>query len=248
MRCPAGLSKQARDMWDHIEKSLEGTAILQNKPLLRIYAETYVQWKNATDSCHETPLVKQGSKVTENPLHQTADRLARKLESLIRLHGGAAQETLPALEDDSRLNDRQRQFVMEYLRDFSGPKAAVRAGYSAKGAASTSRTLLANDAVCEHIARMRRRMAEDVSVDFDDVLRGFYSEATGSGPDTTSASRITAWQQIARMKGFFESDNAQKTKGSKALEDLLAGMSPGEMKAMRQALRAQQEGDGEPRH
>lgn len=48
------------------------------------------------------------------------------------------------------LNDRQRLFVQEYLRDLNGTKAAARAGYSEKDAASTACKLLRRPEIAEY--------------------------------------------------------------------------------------------------
>lgn len=233
MRCPAGMSKEARALWDEIQDLLEGNALLENRPILLVYCETYAAWKNAMDSALSSPLIKQGSKAVENPLFETADRLSKKLESLVRIHGSEPDEFYVSLEDDTNLTEKQKRFITEYLRDGNGSRAARRAGYAEKGASQAASEALRNPAIREHITRMRRKIAADVKIDAEAVLRGLHEEATGQGPDTSSSARITAWQHIARHIGFFEADNKQK---SKALE-LLDSLTPQQLASLRKDLR-----------
>jgi DNA-binding MarR family transcriptional regulator len=62
-------------------------------------------------------------------------------------------------EDRDKLSAKQLKFVMEYLRDYNGTKAAVRAGYSPKGAAVRASCLLSNINVSSRI-----RAAQDAAL------------------------------------------------------------------------------------
>lgn len=59
------------------------------------------------------------------------------------------------------LNPRQRRFVVEYLIDFNGTKAAIRAGYSEKGAANTAYDLLINP---EILAAVENKISEQLDI------------------------------------------------------------------------------------
>lgn len=50
------------------------------------------------------------------------------------------------------LNEKQRRFTVEYVKDFNGTQAAIRAGYSERGADVTAARLLGNARVSALIA------------------------------------------------------------------------------------------------
>lgn len=72
--------------------------------------------------------------------------------------------------DPSKLNDRQRQFVREYLIDFNATQAAIRAGYSPKAATAVASRLLTNANVSAAIEEGRQRLAEKTDITAERVL------------------------------------------------------------------------------
>lgn len=69
------------------------------------------------------------------------------------------------------LTPRQQRFVDEYLIDLNATQAAIRAGYSCKGATVRGAELLANRKVAEAIEAAEAARSERVQVDQDWVLR-----------------------------------------------------------------------------
>lgn len=64
------------------------------------------------------------------------------------------------------MTPKREQFVIEYTIDFNGTKAAIRAGFSVKGARQTASRLLANVDIQEAI---KERILE-LSISKDEVL------------------------------------------------------------------------------
>ena len=58
--------------------------------------------------------------------------------------------------DDVKLTPKQMRFVDEWLIDFNGKQAAIRAGYSAKTAEATAARLLRNVKVQAEISRRQK--------------------------------------------------------------------------------------------
>lgn len=69
------------------------------------------------------------------------------------------------------MNARQKAFVREYLVDFNGSAAAIRAGYSARSSRSTSSELLTNPNIKQSIDD-RIATREEVLVGLTDIARG----------------------------------------------------------------------------
>ena len=68
---------------------------------------------------------------------------------------------------DRGLNDRQRSFVNEYLRDLNATQAAIRAGYSARSADKIGHQLLGNTRISEaiHAAMQQREKRTQITAD-----------------------------------------------------------------------------------
>jgi phage terminase small subunit len=68
------------------------------------------------------------------------------------------------------LTYKQRRFCAEYLRDQNGCAAAIRAGYSVKGACVAATRLLSNDNIRENIEGRVHRVERTAEVELDTVL------------------------------------------------------------------------------
>ena len=81
------------------------------------------------------------------------------------------------------LTPKQEAFCREYLIDLNATQAAIRAGYSAKGATVRGAQLLANRKVSEFIAAASAARAKRTEIDADWVLRRLADEATADLAD-----------------------------------------------------------------
>ena len=77
---------------------------------------------------------------------------------------------LPALPQDDGLNEMQRAFVAEYVKDWNGTQAAIRAGYSANSAESLASQLLKLPQVAQALAREKAHLAARSAVSQDLVM------------------------------------------------------------------------------
>jgi len=73
--------------------------------------------------------------------------------------------------DNSELTERQAQFVVEYVIDLNGAQAAIRAGYSAKGARNVANRLLANSHIRDAIGKLKEARGERLQVTADRVVQ-----------------------------------------------------------------------------
>jgi len=68
------------------------------------------------------------------------------------------------------LEPRQQRFVEEYVIDLIGTKAAIRAGYSSKSAASTASSLLNKTNIQHAIEKLQEQRASRINVTKESVL------------------------------------------------------------------------------
>lgn len=72
--------------------------------------------------------------------------------------------------ENDELTDKQRLFVMEYLRDFNTTRAAIAAGYSKKSAHVVGWETLRNPKVQSEISRFKEQLAVDLGLDVRRVI------------------------------------------------------------------------------
>lgn len=77
-------------------------------------------------------------------------------------------------------NPRQEEFCQQYVIDYHGTKAAIKAGYSKKTANEQASRLLANVNIKERIAKLQEEKAERNKLKADDIIQelralGFWS-------------------------------------------------------------------------
>lgn len=77
------------------------------------------------------------------------------------------------IDRNSKLSDKQKRFCEEYLIDFNGTQAAIRAGYSKKTAKEQSSRALTLVNVQEHIAFMQRQTSEKLNITKERVLNEY---------------------------------------------------------------------------
>lgn len=70
----------------------------------------------------------------------------------------------------SELTTKQKRFVEEFMIDLNGTKAAIRAGYSEKGAHVQAAQLLSNPKVTEAVAEAKTRVADRIGRSVRDVM------------------------------------------------------------------------------
>jgi phage terminase small subunit len=69
------------------------------------------------------------------------------------------------VEKPEKLERRQDLFVIEYMKDRNGTQAAIRAGYSSKGASVRAANLLAKSSIRRLIDEKERALAIEAEID-----------------------------------------------------------------------------------
>ena len=84
------------------------------------------------------------------------------------------------------LNERQRAFANEYVVDFNGTQAAIRAGYSAKTAKAQASRLLTNVDVQKAVRKAIDRRDRRTEITQDRILQELGRIAFAQTPDVVS--------------------------------------------------------------
>lgn len=116
---------------------------------------------------------------------------------------------------------KQAAFIREYLIDKNGAQAAIRAGYSAKTAASIAEENLRKPDIRAAIDDELKRLAEATMTEAEWVRLRLREEATEFGPDASHSARVRALELLGKINGVFEVHNRQK---GDAVVEFLAGL------------------------
>lgn len=104
------------------------------------------------------------------------------------------------------MNDKQKRFVQEYLKDMNASQAYIRAGYAAKNAHVTSSQLLANPSIAAAIKTAMERRSERTLVTQDMVINELKRIAFGN------MSSVATWNE----SGVTFKDSASLTEDERA--------------------------------
>lgn len=128
--------------------------------------------------------------------------------------------------NDTGLNDRQLRFCQEYVIDFNGLQAAIRAGYSEKSAKEIAAENLTKPNIQAKISELQNKVAEKLGINAEWITQRFKeisdrcvqaepvldSRGNPTGEfqfDSAGANKAT--EMLGKMIGVFEKDNSQKS-------------------------------------
>jgi phage terminase small subunit len=102
---------------------------------------------------------------------------------------------------DKKLNDRQRLFVAEYLKDFNATRSAIAAGYSPKAARAVSSRLLTNANIKAEIDAKKTKLFFDKENIIRENLE-FWREVRAES-DQETKDRLKASEYLGKFAGMF---------------------------------------------
>lgn len=82
-------------------------------------------------------------------------------------------------QTNSLLTPKQQQFCLEYLKDFNGTQAAIRAGYSKKTANEQAARMLANVNIQNHIREINNAIQKSTIMDVQEIQERLTKVARG---------------------------------------------------------------------
>lgn len=101
------------------------------------------------------------------------------------------------------LNEREKIFCREYIKQGNGQQSAIKAGYSKDSARSQASRLLLRRNVQEEIARLSEKREKKAIMDANEVMELYSAIARGEvkdqfGLDASLNDRIKAMNEIAK--------------------------------------------------
>ncbi len=129
--------------------------------------------------------------------------------------------TLNGLMSNRELPVKRSLFVQEYVKDFNGTKAAIRAGYSPASAHVEASRLLRNPKVAEAIDREMSQIASSEGITRDGIISQLSRIANDDS--TPAGTRVSALRVLASIFGMLQGGYSQADTDS-PLSKLLASM------------------------
>ena len=104
-----------------------------------------------------------------------------------------------------KLNDRQKNFCFEYLKDFNATQAAMRAGYSKKIDNHNAHLLLQNPLIIKFLGELKKQHIEKAHLTIDDIVNELKSIAFAPVDNNKikTESKIRALELMGRYMGMF---------------------------------------------
>jgi phage terminase small subunit len=96
---------------------------------------------------------------------------------------------------------RQQRFVREYLTDFNATQAAIRAGYSPKGASVQGARLLANAKVQAEVERLSKDKDAQLGLSNERILEELAGIAFSNEEETRD--RLRALDILCKTRGMY---------------------------------------------
>jgi phage terminase small subunit len=82
------------------------------------------------------------------------------------------------MKKQNQLSPKRQKFCEEYLIDFNGTQAAIRAGYAPRTAQEQSARLLSNAIVSNHVSELRKAQADSAAITVQRVIQELSRIAT----------------------------------------------------------------------
>lgn len=142
---------------------------------------------------------KRASKVSmvSKVSQENHSKVSETMEETIVDDETLAVTTMEAVERDpdqfgvfQELSDSEEIFVREYMTDWNGTQAAIRAGYSAKSAAQTAWSLLRKPKVREAIEALASARARRLGIDADELMRIWAAIVTLDANEISQLRRV----------------------------------------------------------
>ena len=109
------------------------------------------------------------------------------------------------MSDTARsLSFKQLRWIDEYLIDFNGAAAAVRAGYSLKSARSIAHENTTKPYIQAILKARQAAMAKELQITRQGVIRGLLDAVEMGREQQNPSAMVCALREVAKILGFFD--------------------------------------------
>ena len=117
------------------------------------------------------------------------------------------------------MNEKQKRFCTEYVKDLNATQAYIRAGYSQSGADQSGERLLKNAEVSNEVKALQQEMREKNKITVEKVVSELMADREKAREQGSYSAAVKATMEIARLHGLYEKDNVQRTNSIEGLSE-----------------------------
>jgi phage terminase small subunit len=125
----------------------------------------------------------------------------------------------------TELTEKQKAFCLEYVKDYNGKQAAIRAGYSSKTASVMASKLLTKGKVRDEVNHLQDELIEDASITKEYIIQQLKDVVRRATKSNRLADKNRALELLGKHIGAWEADNLQKAPVQQTAVVLDAGAS-----------------------
>lgn len=128
------------------------------------------------------------------------------------------------------LTSKQLRWIEEYLVDFNGAAAAIRAGYSEKSARSIAHENTTKPDIQAVLQARQAAMAKELQITREGVIAGLLEAVEMGRAHRNPMAMISALREVGKMLGFYavETKRVELTSGQKD-QDHFGSLSDSEL-------------------
>ena len=119
------------------------------------------------------------------------------------------------------LKPKEERFCQEYVIDYNGTKAAIRAGYKVSDAANRATRLLKKAEVSARVHELEKEMAERLALSQDYVVLQLMRRYNECIEQNDNKNALKALELMGKHLGMFEKGKSGDGKDNDRLEDVL---------------------------
>jgi phage terminase small subunit len=108
------------------------------------------------------------------------------------------------------MNEKQKRFCIEYVKDLNATQAYIRAGYSSSGASQSAERLLRNADISEKVEMLQEEIREKNEITLDKVVDDLIIDRNAAREKGVYTAAIRATIEIAKLHGLYELHNRQQ--------------------------------------
>lgn len=116
------------------------------------------------------------------------------------------------LKKDFGLSDKETAFVLEFIKDRNGSRAASEAGY--KNPRQMANKLKNKPQIQKALQSFADEVEEKALVTQEQVINGLLSEAKFVGEGSSHAARVSAWEKLGKHLNMFTENVKVKGEGT----------------------------------
>lgn len=106
------------------------------------------------------------------------------------------------MERRPEMKAKRDRFISEYIKDWDGAAAVIRAGGAASTAVKMSNEYLREPYVAEIVYEIQKAIDDEKLIDNKTILMGLIKEARFHGIGASHGARVSAWKTLAQIKGL----------------------------------------------